>query len=89
MNWTEDLKMTIKTMMNTVDNTNKRIDIVNDNINDNKDDISHLIKKSMKQEQDLINLNHKMKMLMHYLKVDYNEVVEKYNNKDEGENNAR
>ena len=43
----------------------------------------------MKQEQDLINLNHKMKMLMHYLKVDYNEVVEKYNNKDEGENNAR
>ena len=82
MSWTNDLKITIKTMMNTVDNTNKRIDIANDNTKDIKADVSHLIEKAMQSEQKLINLNHKMKMLMQHLKVDYNEVVKNYESKD-------
>lgn len=87
MSWTNDLKITIKTMMNTVDNTNKRIDIANDNTKDIKTDVSHLIEKAMQSEQKLINLNHKMKMLMHHLKVDYNEVVKNY--KPNGDKDAR
>ena len=82
MSWEQELKTTLETMMSTDTFTNKRCD-------DLKADVKRLIEKTMQHEQKLINLNHKFKMLMYYLEVDYNKVVEKYNNKDKGENNAR
>ena len=58
MSWEQELKTTLQTMMSTDTFTNKRCD-------DLKADVSRLIEKTMQNEQKLINLNHKFKMLMY------------------------
>ena len=79
MSWEQELKTTLQTMMTTDTFTNKRCDDLNS-------DVKHLIEITMQTKQGLININHKIKMLMEHLDVDYDEVVKNY--KPKGDNDA-
>lgn len=74
------LKNTILTIISNLKDSNELNQLY---YKKNTDALNEIASIAQKQGQHIINTNHKIKMIMQYLNVDYKDVVDKYDSSKE------